>query len=222
MADGKCKACSFYVPERDVELMRFMASQSNMSLSMRLLMKAFLASNRHATDIDVSLMDLADLIRSMRVDPELFDDVPRNRRPARSISAIEAEEARAAEQAALERQAGQAPAPGRIERSEPGFARTGSGEASGYPGPVPGIRQEPDGYGPDGQGGPAAGSGSWRDRPEPAGTRPEQEFGSPLPAQEQAPEPAPAAGRPQPMGAPGSGMAGGDDLDPMSMMGDGF
>lgn len=209
MADGKCKACSFYVPERDVELMRFMASQSNMSLSMRLLMKAFLASNRHATDIDVSLMDLADLIRSMRVDPELFDDVPRNRRPARSISAIEAEEARAAEQAALERQAGQAPAPGRIERSEPGFARTGSGEASGYPGPVPGIRQEPDGYGPDGQGGSA-------------GTRPEQAPASPPPAQDQAPEPAPAAGRPQPMGAPGPDTAGGDDLDPMSMMGEGF
>ena len=101
MADGKYKPCSFYVPERDTELIRFMAAQSNMSLSMRLLMKAFLASNRHETDIDVSLMDLGDLIRSMRVDPDLFEDVPRRIRPVRSISAIEAEQARAAEQALL-------------------------------------------------------------------------------------------------------------------------
>ena len=96
MAEGKYKPCSFYVPERDTELMRFMQSQSNMSLSMRLLMKAFLASNRHQTDIDVGTMDLYDLIRSMRVDPELFEDVPRRTRPMRSISAIEAEELRAA------------------------------------------------------------------------------------------------------------------------------
>lgn len=69
MADVRCKPFSFYVPEHDTELMRFMAYQSNMSLSMRLLMKAFLAANRHVTDIDISTVDLADLIKSVKVDP---------------------------------------------------------------------------------------------------------------------------------------------------------
>lgn len=212
MADGKCKACSFYVPERDTELLRFMAAQSNMSLSMRLLMKAFLASNRHATDIDVSLMDLADLIRSMRVDPELFDDVPRNRRPARSISAIEAEEARAAEEAAAAAYAGQIPAPGRVERSEPGFSGpaavrqerlAASGEASGYPGSVPGMYQERPGT---------------SFQAPPAADAPREPSGIPAPE-----PPAPAASwQRHGNAAPAPARQDADDLDPMSMMGEGY
>lgn len=73
MADVKCKPFSFYVPEHDTDLMRFMAFQSNMSLSMRLLMKAFLAANRNNPEIDVSTMDLGDLIRSVKIDLSILD-----------------------------------------------------------------------------------------------------------------------------------------------------
>lgn len=148
---GKYKPCSFYVPEKDLELMRFMAAQSNMSLSMRLLMKAFLASNRHQTDIDVSMMDLADLIRSMRVDPELFEDVPKRHRQPRSISAIEGEEIRAREQAALAQREALGTGYDQAQRSVPGFSQAGADtNPGGYspppapqPAPVQAYRSDP-------------------------------------------------------------------------------
>mgnify|MGYP001065855805 CR=1 FL=1 len=215
MADGKYKPCSFYVPERDTELIRFMAAQSNMSLSMRLLMKAFLASNRHETDIDVSLMDLGDLIRSMRVDPDLFEDVPRRIRPVRSISAIEAEQARAAEQAALDRQAVQPPAPSRVERSVPGFDQRvpGSGQyAPGtYAGHEPASVPEPDTVARTGMAQFDAESIRPAPVPMPSVQAPPAQRDIPEPGFEdfdRSASPAPAAN-----GVPD------DDLDPMSMMG---
>lgn len=72
MADGKFKPFSFYIPESDTQLLQFLAYQSNMSLSMRLLMKAFIAGNRGLVD-DISTMDLADLIRAVRVDPSVLE-----------------------------------------------------------------------------------------------------------------------------------------------------
>lgn len=200
MAEGKYKPCSFYVPERDTELMRFMASQSNMSLSMRLLMKAFLASNRHATDIDVSLMDLADLIRSMRVDPDLFEDVPRRVRPIRSISAVEAEEARAAarEEFLAEQQALQAQ-PRAADRSEPGF-----GQRSRIPQPAAGYADPPAANPPQ----PAPEPVRRADEP-PAGAWPPEPPVQPG-----------AAAKPAPQAQPPAQEI--DDMDPASMMGEGF
>ena len=181
MADGKYKPCSFYVPEKDTELLRFMAAQSNMSMSMRLLMKAFLASNRHETDIDVSTMDLADLVRSMRVDPELFEDVPRKRRPARSISAIEAEEARASRQV---------PEPAPV----PAYASGPAPAAQHAPAPAP--------------------------EPVPASVPESVPAQEPAPAPVPKPVPAPSPAPAPETAAPGPLPEDGDDLDPMSMMGE--
>ena len=216
MDKGKYKPFSFYVPERDTELMGFIAAQSNMSLSMRLLMKAFIASNRHETDIDVGTMDLGDLIRGMRVDPELFDDVPRRVRPRRSISAIEAEEAMAAEAAARERAASMGQAPGQDLRSVPGlsgyrqqpeaYPPQGRWQAAGDAQPA--GHEPPSGYGqPDGHGQPAG-------REAPSGYAPERDAPAPMsvpPAQRPGPAPAPVP----PQGAD-------DELDPMAMMGEGM
>lgn len=217
MADGKYKPCSFYVPERDTELIRFMAAQSNMSLSMRLLMKAFLASNRHETDIDVSLMDLGDLIRSMRVDPDLFEDVPRRIRPVRSISAIEAEQARAAEQVALDRQAAQSqsPAPSRVERSVPGFDQRVPGSGQYAPGTYAGHElasvPEPD---------TGARTGMTQFDTESSRPMPVSMPGVQAPpAQRDIPEPGFEDFDRSASPAPAANGAPDDDLDPMSMMG---
>lgn len=224
MANEKYKPCSFYIPVKDTDLVKFVSSQSNISLSMRLLMKAFIASNRGATDIDVSYMDLSDLIRSMRADPELFNDVPRKIRPMRSISAIEADEAR--KQALLQSQAQLPPQPDRgasgfvqaaSELAEPAYPAAGgmSGHAAQDPGAAyayadPRAARDPG------------------NAPVPAGP-----YETHAPAPKPEPEPAPAApgaacqsaGVPQPRpgqaAGPGTfpGLAGEEDPDIMSMMG---
>ena len=237
---GKYKPCSFYVPEKDLELMRFMAAQSNMSLSMRLLMKAFIASNRHETDIDVSMMDLGDLIRSMRVDPELFDDVPKRRRAPRSISAIEAEEIRAQEQAALER-SGQGVQYDQSQRSVPGFSQAGTsmdpGTYSSPPAPAPVQVHQPEMGQPSGLSDiPEQPVVQPAEQPAVVSAPPVQE---PVPqqapvqaVQEPAPQQAPvqAAEEPAPQQPSSQGPAaqpeqkqdagvGEEELDPMAMMG---
>lgn len=218
MADGKYKPYSFYVPAQDAELMSFIASQSNMSLSMRLLMKAFIASNRHETDIDVSTMDLGDLIRSMRVDPALFDDVPRRTRPYRTISAIEAEDAAAAESAARERAAMMGQAPPRDIRSQAGFGQ----QSHARPAPPAQDAYPPDRI-PDQQG-QAQAAPPVQD---PRQSAPAPDYGQERPVQEQAAVPAPApverqAAPARPAYTPPAGQAADDDLDPMAMMGEGF
>lgn len=87
MADGKFICYSFYVHENDTQLQRFMDSQANLSLTVRLLMKAFLAGNGglDPETIDVGIMDLNALIQSMQVRPELAE--PMRRRGSRRESA---------------------------------------------------------------------------------------------------------------------------------------
>lgn len=87
MADGKFICYSFYVHENDMQLQRFMDSQANLSLTVRLLMKAFLAGNGglDPETIDVGIMDLNALIQSMQVKPELAE--PMRRRGSRRESA---------------------------------------------------------------------------------------------------------------------------------------
>lgn len=231
MANDKYKPCSFYIPVKDTDLVKFVSSQSNISLSMRLLMKAFIASNRGATDIDVSYMDLSDLIRSMRADPELFNDVPRKIRPMRSISAIEADEAR--QQALLQTQAQLPPQPNQgvsgfvqaaSELAEPaypapdaapGHAAPAAPPAAQDPGAAaahadPHAAQNPNGApapaGPHTAFEPAARPGS-----EPVPAAPGAAYQS---AGNPPVRPAPAAG----FGAP-TGIAGEEDPDIMSMMG---
>lgn len=233
MANDKYKPCSFYIPVKDTDLVKFVSSQSNISLSMRLLMKAFIASNRGATDIDVSYMDLSDLIRSMRADPELFNDVPRKIRPMRSISAIEADEAR--QQVLLQAQAQLPPQPDQgasgfvqaaSELAEPAYPAAGgmSGHAAPPPAAPPAAQDPGAAYA-------YADPRAARDpgnAPVPAGP---YEMHAPAPKPE--PEPASAApgaayqsaGVPQPRpgqaAGPGTfpGLAGEEDPDIMSMMG---
>lgn len=87
MADGKFICYSFYVHENDTQLQRFMDSQANLSLTVRLLMKAFLAGNGglDPESIDVGIMDLNALIQSMQARPELAE--PMRRRGSRRDSA---------------------------------------------------------------------------------------------------------------------------------------
>lgn len=67
MAQSKHCPYSFYVPENDAQLMRFVKSQSNLSLSVRLLMKAFLSAYKGEMQ-DVAAADLSDLIRGVRLE----------------------------------------------------------------------------------------------------------------------------------------------------------
>ena len=67
MAQSKHCPYSFYVPENDAQLMRFVKSQSNLSLSVRLLMKAFLSAYKGEIQ-DVAAADLSDLIRGVRLE----------------------------------------------------------------------------------------------------------------------------------------------------------
>ena len=233
MANDKYKPCSFYIPVKDTDLVKFVSSQSNISLSMRLLMKAFIASNRGATDIDVSYMDLSDLIRSMRADPELFNDVPRKIRPMRSISAIEADEAR--QQALLQAQAQLPPQP---DQGASGFVQAASELARpAYPaaGGMSGHAAPPPAAAPSAQDPGAAyayadpcAARDPGNAPVPAGP-----YETPAPAPKPEPEPAPAAPgaayqsagvsqpRPGQAAGPGAsiGLAGEEDSDIMSMMG---
>lgn len=64
MAERNVVCYSFYVPEQDEQLRAFLAAQSNLSLSMRLLVKAFIA-NGASSGQDISVADLGVLVRSM-------------------------------------------------------------------------------------------------------------------------------------------------------------
>lgn len=69
MQDNKCCPYSFYVPAKDKQLCDFLESQSNLSMSIRLLLKAFIA-NYDQEYPDVTVMDLRELMESMVVNPE--------------------------------------------------------------------------------------------------------------------------------------------------------
>lgn len=67
MADNKCCPYSFYVPVKDKALNEFIESQSNLSMSIRLLLKAFLG-NYEKEYPDITTMDLRELIDNMNID----------------------------------------------------------------------------------------------------------------------------------------------------------
>lgn len=67
MAQARHCPYSFYVPENDAQLMRFVKAQSNLSLSVRLLMKAFLSAYKGEIQ-DVAAADLSDLINGVRLE----------------------------------------------------------------------------------------------------------------------------------------------------------
>ena len=67
MADNKCCPYSFYVPVKDKALNDFIESQSNLSMSIRLLLKAFLG-NYEKEYPDITTMDLRELIDNMNID----------------------------------------------------------------------------------------------------------------------------------------------------------
>lgn len=62
--DNRPMPYSFYVPQDDRQCMRFIESQANLSLSVRLLIKAFMANNENVPQ-DVASMDLDRLLASM-------------------------------------------------------------------------------------------------------------------------------------------------------------
>lgn len=67
MADNKCCPYSFYVPVKDKALNDFIEAQSNLSMSIRLLLKAFLG-NYEKEYPDITTMDLRELIDNMNID----------------------------------------------------------------------------------------------------------------------------------------------------------
>lgn len=69
MQDNKCCPYSFYVPVKDKALCDFLESQSNLSMSIRLLLKAFIA-NYNQDYPDITMMDLRELMESMSVSPD--------------------------------------------------------------------------------------------------------------------------------------------------------
>lgn len=66
MAETRHSPYSFYVPENDEQLVRFVKAQSNLSLSVRMLMKAFIAANKGVMR-DAASEDLLDLVHDMEL-----------------------------------------------------------------------------------------------------------------------------------------------------------
>lgn len=84
MAQARHCPYSFYVPENDAQLMRFVKAQSNLSLSVRLLMKAFLSAYKGEIQ-DVAAADLSDLINGVRL--ENLPDMQGKPQPAAATKA---------------------------------------------------------------------------------------------------------------------------------------
>lgn len=70
-ADNKCCPYSFYVPTNDQALCDFLEAQSNLSMSIRLLIKAFIANYGNEYP-DITIMDLKELLANMQVKPEVM------------------------------------------------------------------------------------------------------------------------------------------------------
>lgn len=80
MADNRCSAYSFYVPLGDKSLNDFVEAQSNLSMTIRLLIKGFIY-NCGGEYPDVSLMDLKDLIANASIDPERLAELAAQEKP---------------------------------------------------------------------------------------------------------------------------------------------
>ena len=94
MADYRCSAYSIYVPEKDAQLNGFLAAQSNVSMSVRLLLKCFLA-NCGSEYPDLSIMDLRELMNLAAISPEQISEE----------LAVERSDSGKAHQRSIERQA---------------------------------------------------------------------------------------------------------------------
>ena len=102
MADNRCSAYSFYVPLGDKALTDFVETQSNLSMTIRLLIKGFMY-NCGDEYPDVSVMDLKDLIAKANLTPELLAELAAKEKPRKSGKQIEIEpEAEKAEEKAEE------------------------------------------------------------------------------------------------------------------------
>jgi hypothetical protein len=72
--NNKCCQYSFYIPANDQPLCDFLEAQSNLSMSIRLLIKAFLA-NYSDTMPDVTIVDLKELLNNMQFKEGIVDNI---------------------------------------------------------------------------------------------------------------------------------------------------
>ena len=72
--NNKCCQYSFYIPANDQSLCDFLEAQSNLSMSIRLLIKAFLA-NYGDTIPDVTIVDLKELLNNMQFKEGIIDNI---------------------------------------------------------------------------------------------------------------------------------------------------
>ena len=91
MADNKFKSYSFYIPAGDKALESFVEAQSNLSMSIRLLLKGFMA-NCNGKHPDVPNMDLKELLEGMDISAEDLQEIRsgeniRERRSRKAASA---------------------------------------------------------------------------------------------------------------------------------------
>lgn len=89
MTDNKCCPYSFYVPVKDKDLCSFIESQSNLSMSIRLLLKAFIANYKDDYP-DITTMDLKELINATNIETGL-DHTPVFKKPVESKPTVETE-----------------------------------------------------------------------------------------------------------------------------------
>jgi len=73
MADNKCYSYSFYVPANDQKLCEFLEAQSNLSMSIRFVLKAFMANYGEDGIPDITTMDLKTLLNNMAITPETIE-----------------------------------------------------------------------------------------------------------------------------------------------------
>ena len=84
--NNKCCQYSFYIPANDQPLCDFLEAQSNLSMSIRLLIKAFLA-NYGDTIPDVTIVDLKELLNNMQFKEGIMDNIMdyKNNKPKKSV-----------------------------------------------------------------------------------------------------------------------------------------
>lgn len=157
MAQAKHRPFSFYVPEDDAQLMRFVKSQSNLSLSVRLLMKAFLSAYKDDLQ-DVAAADLSDLISGVCLENIQGMQAAKPAERQAPAPAMDAGTGRAEETAAQEgpapsaggtapgtgAPAAPAPEPRQETPAQPAEHTQDHQEPAGEPDPVPEVEAEPE------------------------------------------------------------------------------
>lgn len=111
------KAYSFYIPAGDESLAGFIDAQSNLSMSIRLVLKAF-AENYADRYPDAATMDLKELVRNMDIGAEKLAEIAAT------------EKAAAAKQEDNGKTAEKAPEPAPEAEQDPGYGKSGPDEAA--------------------------------------------------------------------------------------------